>query len=126
MPFRSISCYRLLGNQRIDGRLTLRTDSLHFEADFPSKHRLYLPLHKMLGFHHETDPVPMLRTLSEFGTVAFYPIQENLNESSACGEEFTRQVQTQFKPSETPWLTLTEHSIDEVDNANQNGEGKAE
>ena len=118
MHSHSISCYRLLGNQRIDGRLTLRKNALHFEADFPSRHRLYVPLYQLIGLHHEEDPVPMIRILSEFGTVAFYPIQDRPNEKSTCVNNLVTQIRRLFAPPKTPWLALTDQSTDEVQNTN--------
>ena len=92
----SIPCYRFLGSQRIDGRLTLRKDAIHFEADFPSRHRLYLPMHQLLGLLHETDPVPIIRTLSEFGTVAFYPIRVTEETDEADEQELIRLIRERF------------------------------
>ena len=118
MHSHSISCYRLLGSQRIDGQLTLRKNTLHFEADFPSKHRLYLPLHHLLGLHHEVEPVPIIRTLSEFGTVAFYPIQTNPNEPLNRAESFLVQVRKHFTPSKKPLLTLEDEPINKAHDTN--------
>jgi len=107
-PPKSIPCYRYLGHHRIDGRLTLRKDALHFEADFPSRHRLYLPLHQLLGLEYNRV-ASMIRTLSEFGTVSFYPIQEGSNKEEMdvhkdTALEFVRLVQQQFDPTRTPFF----------------------
>ena len=114
----SIPCYRYLGNQRIDGRLTLRKEALHFEADFPSRHRLYLPLHQLLGLEHDTTGAPIIRTLSEFGTVSFYPIQEGTEmEETAVrkdtGLKFVREVQQHFEPIREQFLE-NGHTTEEV------------
>ena len=113
MQSTSILCYRFLGNQRIDGRLTFRKDAIHFEADFPSRHRLYLPIHQLLGLHHETEPVPIIRTLSEFGTVAFYPIKSNTESGDELNEtDLVRLIRTRFEPSKTPLFSI-QHPVDQ-------------
>ena len=119
MQSTSIPCYRILGSQRIDGRLTLRKDAIHFEADFPSRHRLYLPIHQLLGLHHETDPVPMIRTLSEFGTVAFYPIRSTADSVEEPNEsELIRLIRHRFEPSKTPLFSIQYPAEQETSDTN--------
>ena len=116
MQSTSIPCYRLLGSQRIDGLLTLRKDAIHFEADFPSRHRLYLPIHQLLGLHHETDPVPIIRTLSEFGSVAFYPIRSNSDTTDESN--LVRLIRKRFEPSRTPLFSIQHPAIQECSDTN--------
>lgn len=68
-----LSCYRLLNTQRIDGVLSFRQGMIHFEADFPSRHREHLPLHRLLGYeYNEGSP---LRLFSDMGVIAFHPLE---------------------------------------------------
>ncbi len=75
MTFASVPCYRLVNHQRIDGRVYLRENDLFFEADFPSRNRLQLPFHMLLGYRSPSTSSG-IELLSERGVITLYPIEE--------------------------------------------------
>ena len=96
MPFASIPCYRLANHQRIDGRLYLRDNDTFFEADFPSRDRLQLPFHMLLGY----SVLPTsngIQFLSENGIVTFYPIplEDSIDNTTAA---IVKHIQRLWSP----------------------------
>jgi hypothetical protein len=76
-------CYRYFNSQRVDGKLRFRNNVLHFEADFPSRHRVHLPIHQILGYSYKQHPPneesEYLSILSELGSITFYPLDRSIN-----------------------------------------------
>jgi len=79
----STPCYRYFNSQRIDGQLWFRHNVLHFEADFPSRHRLHIPTHQILGYSHNPETKngesEYISILSELGSITFYPLDDSIH-----------------------------------------------
>ena len=86
----TIICQRQFDDHLVDGRLTLFPDKLHFEAHYPNKQRVYLPLHSILGINVQEGICLLL--LTKTGIVRFF-IQ--LNDDINILKSFAQNIREQ-------------------------------
>ena len=86
----TLICQRQFNEHLVEGRLTLLSDKLHFEAHFPNKQRFSLALHSILGLNIQESVCLLL--LTQTGIVRFFvPI----NEDVSIVQDFAKKIREQ-------------------------------
>lgn len=83
----TLICHRQFDDLLVEGKLTLLSNKLHFEAFFPNKQRLDLPLHSIIGINIQESSCLFL--LSKTGIIRFFI---SVNEMPNTLIDFTQKI----------------------------------